>query len=87
MLVNMQKYVFLDLLTENTIPFIISQKYAILIMGFFVLLHIISFKMKNLPMRVSKLRFSYWILFLFFVLVCVLFFYDGGIEPFIYFKF
>ena len=68
MFVNMQKYVFLDFLTENSIPFIISQKFPIAIMGFFVLLHLISYRSKNLPMRISKLKLPYWILFLFVAL-------------------
>ena len=87
MFVNMQKYVFLDFLTENSIPFIISQKYPIAIMGFFVLLHLISYRAKNLPMRISKLKLPYWILFLFVALFFILFFYNGNPEPFIYFKF
>ena len=87
MFVNMQKYVFLDFLTENSIPFIISQKYPIAIMGFFVLLHLISYRAKNLPMRISKLKSPYWILFLFVALFFILFFYGGNPEPFIYFKF
>ena len=87
MFVNMQKYVFLDFLTENSIPFIISQKYPIAIMGFFVLLHLISYRAKNLPMRITKLKLPYWILFLFVTLFFILFFYDGNPEPFIYFKF
>ena len=87
MFVNMQKYVFLDFLTENSIPFIISQKYPIAIMGFFVLLHLISYRAKNLPMRISKLKSPYWILFLFVALFFILFFYNGNPEPFIYFKF
>ena len=87
MLVNMQKYVFLDFLTENSIPFIISQKFSIAIMGIFVLLHLISYRSKNLPMRISKLKLPYWILFLFVALFFILFFYGGNPEPFIYFKF
>ena len=87
MLVNMQKFVFLDFLTENTIPFIISQKYSITIMGFFVLLHFISYRTKNLTMRIAKLKLSYWILFLFTGLFFILFFYNGTPEPFIYFRF
>jgi len=87
MFVNMQKYVFLDFLTENSIPFIISQKYPIAIMGFFVLLHLISYRAKNLPMRISKLKLPYWILFLLIALFFILFFYGGNPEPFIYFKF
>ena len=87
MFVNMQKYVFLDFLTENSIPFIISQKYPIAIMGFFVLLHLISYRAKNLPMRITKLKLPYWILFLFVTLFFILFFYGGNPEPFIYFKF
>ena len=87
MFVNMQKYVFLDFLTENSIPFIISQKYSIAIMGFFILLHLISYRAKNLPMRITKLKLPYWILFLFVTLFFILFFYDGNPEPFIYFKF
>jgi len=87
MFVNMQKYVFLDFLTENSIPFIISQKYPIAIMGFFVLLHLISYRSKNLHMRIAKLKLSYWILFLFTCLFFILFFYSGTPEPFIYFRF
>jgi len=87
MLINMQKYVFLDFLTENSIPFLLSQKYAIAIMGFFVLLHLISYRTKNLTMKISRLRLPYWILFLFACLFFILFFYSGEPEPFIYFRF
>ena len=87
MFVNMQKYVFLDFLTENSIPFIISQKFPIAIMGIFVLLHLISYRSKNLHMRIAKLKLSYWILFLFTCLFFILFFYSGTPEPFIYFRF
>ena len=81
------KYVILDFDTTQTIEIIRNNEFSILLIILFVILHFISFKKGNLIERLSKLRLSYWAIFLFLIIVPVALFYVGTAEQFIYFKF
>ena len=87
MLYSMKKYVILDFDTTQTIEIIRNNEFSILLIILFVILHFISFKKGNLIERLSKLRLSYWAIFLFLIIVPVALFYVGTAEQFIYFKF
>ena len=60
-------------------------KYILIIL--FIILHIISFKQKNLPEKIASYKPVYWILFLVVIITLILFFNSGNPEDFIYFKF
>lgn len=87
MIYSMQKYIFLDFEIYGTIDFIFAHKFPTIIIGFFVLLHYIAYKNPNLVERISKLKLSYWIIFLIIIMSLILFFYNGNPEAFIYFQF
>jgi len=84
---SLQKYIFLDFQTEQTIQVILSHKTPILIIVLFFILSFISYRKENMPEILSGLKLSYWIIFLIAVISSVVFFYQGNPEAFIYFQF
>jgi alginate O-acetyltransferase complex protein AlgI len=87
MFMYMQKFVFLDFMLDTTIPIIIGNKFPIGIMLVFIILHLFSYKNKNLHKTIANLKMPLWALFLFVIGITILFFYDGQAENFIYFEF
>tara|TARA_Y100001936_G_scaffold241486_1_gene277417 strand:+ start:1838 stop:3310 length:1473 start_codon:yes stop_codon:yes gene_type:complete len=87
MLYSMRKYLILDFDTTQTIEIIRNNEFAILLIMLFVILHLISFKKGNLVEKLSKLRLTYWAIFLFSIILPVVLFYVGTAEQFIYFQF
>jgi alginate O-acetyltransferase complex protein AlgI len=84
---SMQKFVILDFQTENTFELIKSHEIAIVLMIIFVILHFISFKMGNLPERISNLKHRYWFIFILIIALLILLSYGGNAEQFVYFQF
>ena len=87
MFMYMQKFVFLDFMLDTTIPIIIGNKFPIGILLVFIILHLFSYKNKNLHKTIANLKMPLWALFLFVIGITILFFYDGQAENFIYFEF
>ena len=87
MIYSMSKYVILDLQITDTITFVTSHKFPIIIMGIFIILHLISYKKTNLCEQFSNLKSLYWIAFLAGSMILIFFFFDGNPENFIYFQF
>ena len=83
----MRKYLILDFNTTQTIEIIRNNEFAILLIILFVVLHLISFKKGNLVEKLSKLRLTYWAIFLFSIILPIVLFYVGTAEQFIYFQF
>jgi alginate O-acetyltransferase complex protein AlgI len=81
------KYVILDFQTTLTKKFIFEHNLGITIMILFVILHIISYKKKNIIETLANYKLRYWILFLATVMISIFFSYNGNPENFIYFKF
>jgi len=86
MIYAMQKYVFLDLETSNTIEFILIHKISVGILGLFIILNFILYK-KNIKEIISNLKLRYWILILSIPISLILLFYDATPNDFIYFQF
>ena len=87
MLYSMEKFVFWDFQTSETIQIILSHKVSIILILLFGILHFISYKKVNLPEIISKFKLRYWVLFLTIIIFLIVFFYDGNPEAFIYFQF
>ena len=87
MIYSMSKYVILDLQITGAVQFVTSHKFPIIIMGIFIILHLISYKKINLREQVSNLKSLYWIAFLAGSMILIFFFFDGNPENFIYFQF
>tara|TARA_B100000029_G_scaffold296048_1_gene289335 strand:- start:3150 stop:4622 length:1473 start_codon:yes stop_codon:yes gene_type:complete len=87
MLYSMQKYVFLDFATSQTLEIISNNEFAVSLIVLFIILHFISFKKDNLVKRISEFRLSYWGLFLFMIILPITLFYVGSSQQFIYFQF
>ena len=83
----MKKYVILDFTTSQTIEIINENEFAILLIILFVVLHYISYRLGNLPEKISKLKLRYWVLFLIFIILPISLFYVGSAQEFIYFQF
>jgi len=84
---SMRKFVILDFQTENTFELIKSHEIAIILMIIFVVLHFISFKIGNLPERISNLKHRYWFVFILIIALLILLLYGGNAEQFVYFQF
>ena len=87
MLYAMKKYVILDFNTSQTIEIINENEFAILLILLFVVLHYVSYRLGNMPEKISKLKLRYWILFLIFIILPISLFYVGSAQEFIYFQF
>lgn len=86
MLYSIQKYVFLDFSNVN-FEVVKNNELSLLLVGLFVVLHIISYKKGNLSERLSNLKLGYWFLFLTITVLLILLFYGGSAKEFIYFEF
>jgi alginate O-acetyltransferase complex protein AlgI len=87
MLYAVQKYVFIDFQTADTMRFLFSHKFPFVIMILFIILHIISYRKTNLIEKISNYKAIPWTIILTVIMMAILFFYDGNPEDFIYFKF
>ncbi len=87
MLYAMQKYIFVDFQTADTMKFLLSHKFPFVIMILFIILHIISYRKTNLIEKISHYKAVPWTIILAIIMMAILFFYDGNPEDFIYFKF
>lgn len=87
MLYSIQKFIILDFQTTKTFELISSHEIATLLIIIFIILHYMSYKIKNITERLSNLKFAYWVVFLTIVFSIILFSYSGNSEQFIYFKF
>ncbi len=83
----MNKFIFLDLKTDETIQIIFQNKLSVILIMLFVLLHFISYKKPNLIKSISKFNLKWWFIFITVSLISIIFFYDGNPKDFIYFKF
>ena len=88
MIYSIQKFVFIDFQTENTIDFLLTNhKSTIMIMILFVIQHFISYKKGNLVESITNVRLLYWSIFLAIIMLSIFFFYIGDTNDFIYFQF
>jgi len=87
MVYSMEKYVFLDFETVNTIKIIESHEFSISLLILFIILHFISYRKGNIVDYVSKLKLEYWFIFLLCIFLPLTLFYLGSAQEFIYFKF
>jgi len=86
-LYSINKFLFLDFLYSETLQIIITNRTPILILILFFVLHFISYFKPNLREKVSELKTGYWFVFLTFIILTIMLFYDGNPENFIYFRF
>jgi hypothetical protein len=83
----MQKYIFLDFKIEQTLEIIKSHEIAVVLMIMFGVLHFISYKIDDLPEKISKIKHRYWFIFIFIITLLILLSYGGNAEQFVYFQF
>jgi alginate O-acetyltransferase complex protein AlgI len=84
---SMQKYIFLDFKIEQTLEIIKSHEIAVVLMIMFGVLHFISYKIDDLPEKISKIKHRYWFIFIFIITLLILLSYGGNAEQFVYFQF
>ena len=87
MLYSMNKYIFLDFYIHNTIQFILSHKFSVLLIMLFMIFNFILYKKPDITITISKYGYKKWIIFLTGCMFIIFLFYDGNPEDFIYFKF
>jgi len=86
-LYSMYRYIVWDFATEGTIELISHNKLPIILIIGFIILNFVSYKKKDLHLKISNLRPVFWIIFLTSILLAILFFFDGEPQDFIYFRF
>ena len=84
---SIEKYIIWDFATTKTIEIISSNKFAVFLIGLFILIHYISYKKSDLLETISNLKLRFWFLFLLVVMLLILLFYDANPDDFIYFRF
>ena len=84
---SMQKFVLLDLQTNEVLAVILQNKVSVALLFLFVILHIVSYKKSNLIESISDLKLRYWTLFITLIIGAVLYLYDANPDDFIYFRF
>jgi len=87
LLYSIQKYVFLDFETSNTIAFILSHKLGIILIVLFWIVHFVMYKFPDFNERITNLKLRYWGIFFFGVVLLILLFYNGEPQDFYYFQF
>ncbi len=87
MFYSMEKYIFLDFQTGNIMNFIISHKLPIAFIILFIVLHLISYRTKNIHGKISQLKIHWWTCFLIITFLAIMLFYNGNPSDFVYFKF
>lgn len=87
MLYSMEKFVFVDFQTSGILDLITTHKFPIALMGLFFILNFFTYMKPNTVERISKLRLPVWTCFLIGIMLCILMFYGGDSEIFIYFQF
>jgi len=87
MLYYMQKFVLFDFQTSGFIQYVEFHLVEISFLISFIILHTISYKINNLPQKISNLPLRYWFIFLAGIAILILSFYNGRPEQFIYFDF
>ena len=83
----MEKYIILDFQTGNIMNFLISHKLPIALIILFIILHLVSYRTKNIQEKISKLNLYWWTIFLTVTFLAIMLFYNGTPTDFIYFKF
>ena len=84
---SIQKFIFLDFASTNSISFVLEHKLPLALIMLFVVMHIISYKHQNIIDKISNLKLTYWIIFLILTMTSIIFFYDTNPQDFIYFRF
>ena len=87
---SVKKYVFLDFFSAGVsqiIPFLLDNKFAILLIVTFIYLHVLSYKVHNILEKVNSLKLSHWSVYVGFVLLLLFLFTPSLSKAFIYFQF
>ena len=83
----MNKFVFFDFQLNGLLEFLLVNKFVMLIMMIFAILHFISYIKPDMIFRLSNLKLYNWTIFATIIIILVIFFYNGNSEDFIYFRF
>jgi alginate O-acetyltransferase complex protein AlgI len=86
-LYSMGKYLFFDFQTNGVLSFVSANRLEVMLIIFFIALHVISYKKPNLVQKISRLRIAKWIGVLVLIMIMILFLFNGNPEDFIYFQF
>jgi len=87
MLYAIQKYIFWDFSTFDAIPFMVDNKFAVLLIGLFFVLQFITYKNIFTKEKIANYKNRYW--FGIITIITVLIFFLASRDPgnFIYFQF
>ena len=87
MIYSMNKFILFDFQFQEIGNFIGSNKFPIIIMILFIVVHFISYRKENIIEKIATLNFKVWTIILTIICIMIVFFYNGNSEDFIYFKF
>ena len=87
MIYSMQKFIFIDFQSNQTLPFLLEHKWPVGLMILFIILHFITYMKPNSLNRISNLKLRYWTIFIILILTGIVFFFNGNPQDFIYFRF
>lgn len=86
---TIKKFIILDVFSRASeiLPFILENRFLMLLIILFIYLHIMSYKIKNVFERINSLELKYWILYIIFVMLLLFLFTPNLDTAFIYFRF
>jgi len=87
MIYSMHKFIFLDIQFSQFLDIVSANRFSVILIILFLLLHFISYRKTDIINKISKLELKYWMIILTTIILAILFFFDGNPEDFIYFKF
>jgi len=87
MLYSVQKYIFFDFQTNTILNNIMENKFPVVLILLFIILHFIAYRKNNIILKISNFGLIKWISVLCTIMMLIFFFYEGSPENFIYFQF
>ncbi|HLC96371.1 MAG TPA: MBOAT family O-acyltransferase [Candidatus Nanoarchaeia archaeon] len=87
LLYSMRKYVVLDLRWSELSQYLFEYTWVFVLIGLFIYIHFLSYKVKDIIQRINSLRLGYWFLYITFTIVLLFLFAPSLNTSFIYFQF
>jgi len=87
MLYSMSKYIFIDFQTTTIKEVINSNEIAVSLIVLFIILNLILYRQKNMPIKISQMPLWKWFFFILTITLLIFLTFAGHTDDFIYFQF
>jgi len=84
---SIKKYILFDFDFSGFPEFVVANKYIFMIMIIFIIIHILSYKIKDVVKRINSLDYKIWFLYILMIILILILFAPTINTAFIYFQF